>query len=175
MSTSYGIIRQSGGHILVSSGVGRGTTFRIFLPRVEMTAVVGAERTPPRADQKGTETILLVEDEPSVLKLFRDVLRQKGYNVLATGGAEDALEVARRHGGEIHLLLTDVVLPGMRGPDLARRIVALRPGLKVLYVSGYSEEFANPKGGAPPGGALLSKPFPPEVFVRRVRETLDGA
>ncbi len=175
LSTSYGIVRQSGGHILVSSSVGRGTTFRIFLPRVPTPPESLAGREGARADHRGTETVLLVEDEPSVLKLFRDVLRKKGYRVLTAGRSEEAFETAARHEGPIHLLLTDVVLPGMRGPDLARRLVATRPGMRVLYVSGYSEEFSSGRDASSPGGSLLSKPFPPETLVRRVREVLDEA
>ncbi len=175
LSTSYGIVRQSGGHILVASGVGRGTVFRIFLPRVPTPPESHAVRVGARADQRGTETVLLVEDEPSVLKLFRDVLRKKGYCVLTAGRAEEAISTAVRHEGPIHLLLTDVVLPGMRGPDLARRLVASRPGLRVLYVSGYSEEFTGRRDATSAGGMLLSKPFPPETLVRRVREVLDEA
>jgi signal transduction histidine kinase len=162
----YGIVRQSGGGIGVDSAPGRGTTFSIYLPLAE----AGAGRAPdvPGAGTvvSGAATILLVEDDDDVRALTRETLGGDGYRVLEAPDAEAALRVAARGGEAIHLLLTDVVLPGLNGPQLAERFAALRPDARVLFVSGYTDQTLEP------GAAFLMKPFEPEVLLRKVREVL---
>ena len=166
----YGIVRQSSGHIEVSSEPGKGTTFRVHLPRG-----VGnlAEAAPePPSPTHGVETVLLVEDEPMVLDLGSRVLRSHGYRVLVASNAAEALQVAREHAGTIDLLLTDVVMPGLPGPELAARLETVTPGLRVLYVSGYADDSVA-RLGAEEGISFLAKPFTGEALAARVREVLD--
>jgi PAS domain S-box-containing protein len=174
LSTVYGIVKQSNGHILVYSELGHGTTFKIYLPRVEekMTAI-------PRRDEigympKGNETVLLVEDEPLVRGLAIRVLREQGYNVLEAANGIEALNVAQEHAGEkIHLLLADVVMPQMGGKELADRLKAFRPGIKVLFTSGYTDQAIVQRGLLNPLFSFLEKPFSSSGLVRQVREILD--
>jgi CheY-like chemotaxis protein len=177
LSTVYGIVAQSGEQIRVDSAPGRGTTFRIYPPRVAGT---DGERTAGEvgADQPvvpiGYETILLVEDEEDVRRLVPQVLRTSGYSVLTAGGGAEALEVASRHDGPIDLL-TDAVMPGLSGPDLAERLRAVRPATAVLFMSGYTDHPAVHQaatGGA--GVGFLPKPFKPDVLARTVRERLEA-
>jgi len=175
LSTVYGIVKQSGGHITVASEVGKGTTFKVYLPRVE-----DALEAPPNvewartAGEKGKETILLVEDEPGVRELARMVLSEQGYTVIEAQNSEDAVRLAGRHGSEIHLLLTDVVMPGMSGHDLAKHLTALYTNLRVLYMSGYTYNVIAENGTLEEGLSFLQKPFTPQVLTQRVREALSG-
>jgi CheY-like chemotaxis protein len=174
LSTVYGIVQQSGGHLEVDSAPGRGSTFRVYLPRVsaeaedvDATAVIwGAPR--------GTETLLLAEDEAPVRSFARDALRTYGYTVLEAGDGTEARRVADAHAGPIHLLLTDLIMPGLGGARLGEALTASRPGLKVLYLSGYTAE-ALVRRGALAEGAIhfLQKPFTPSALARKVREVLD--
>jgi PAS domain S-box-containing protein len=168
----YGIVKQSGGYIWVNSEVGKGTTFRIYLPRTE----VEVDETGPggiRVEaQRGTETLMLVEDDGSVRELVRNVLRDKGYRVLEASRGEEALELSELYAGRIDLLVTDVVMPQMSGCELAHRLVGLRPQVKVLYISGYTDNAAWYPGGLDAEGAFLQKPFTPEALARKVREVL---
>jgi PAS domain S-box-containing protein len=173
LATVHGVVRQSGGHIGVTSEPGRGTTFKIHLPRVEVASEPIQKADGPRKDLQGSETLLLVEDEASVLLFARSVLVKSGYRVIEARHAEEALLVAERHTGALHLLLTDLVMPGLNGLELARRLVALKPGLRVIYMSGYSDTLLH-EGILPPGTAFLSKPFTPETLLGKVRETLEG-
>jgi signal transduction histidine kinase/CheY-like chemotaxis protein len=174
LATVYGIVRQSGGAIEVESASGAGTTFRLFLPCVD-----AAERPvlPPAAagdPDTGDETILLLEDEGSVRELAERQLTDRGYRVLAVAKCAEALELAEQHDGPIDLLLTDVVLPQMSGPEVAERLGVLRPAVKVLYVSGYTDDALGGHGVLGPGIALLTKPFTSAQLGRKVREVLDG-
>ena len=173
LATVYGIVRQSGGHIWVYTEPGHGTVFKVYLPRVE--AATGEPVTPtvhPR-DTLGTETILIVEDDDGVRMLVRTVLEARGYRVLVAANADDALHQAA-HDGSIELLLTDVVMPGMSGADLAARIRDLAPTVKVLFVSGYTENTIVHHGVLDPGVAFLAKPFSPDALAERVRAELDS-
>ncbi len=175
LSTTYGIVKQSGGSIWVYSEPGHGTTFKIYLPRCEEPLEERAAAAPVREAAPGTETILLVEDEPEVRRLVEKLLRLKGYRVLSAGGPSDALAISKRHEAPIELMLTDVIMPEMNGRELARVLGASRPRMRVLYMSGYTDAAMSQQGILPPGTAFLSKPFTPEALARKVREVLDAA
>jgi signal transduction histidine kinase len=172
LATVYGIVQQSDGHVRVDSAPGAGTTFRVYLPRVEAPVEAPREAAPVTAPEAGSETVLVAEDEPLVRVLVRKTLTQAGYRVLEAGGGEEALQLAARHDGTIHLLVTDVVMPGMSGRELMRRLAEVRPSVKVLYMSGYSDEAVERHGVLDPGTAFMQKPFTPSVLARRVREVL---
>ncbi|MGH7418125.1 MAG: ATP-binding protein, partial [Candidatus Rokuibacteriota bacterium] len=172
LATVYGIVRQSGGRIAVSSTAGAGTTFRIHLPRVDAPVEAAREVVPVSAPAAGTETILVAEDEQMVRVLMRKVLEQAGYTVLLASGGAEALQLAERHAGPIHLLVTDVVMPGMNGRELARRLVERRPETNVLYISGYADDAVERHGVLDPGTAFMQKPFSPSALARRVRDVL---
>jgi two-component system cell cycle sensor histidine kinase/response regulator CckA len=174
LSTVYGIVKQSGGYITIDSEPGLGTTFTTYLPVAQEAAqqAAGASRLP--RPLSGTETILLVEDEPGLRRLVHRTLEQHGYSVLNAATAEDAVSIARRHTGPIHLLLSDVIMPGLSGPDLAQRLVRLRPSIRVLYVSGYTSQAVEGTGAVSPHARFLSKPFSPSVLATKVRECLDA-
>jgi PAS domain S-box-containing protein len=170
----YGIVKQSGGYIWVYSEVGKGATFKIYLPRTEETIDESGPGRDALKAQEGTETLLLVEDEDAVRALVRNVLREKGYRILEASRGEEALELAEQFGGPIDLLVTDVVMPQMNGRELARRLTTLLPRIKVLYISGYADNAVWYQGGLDSGGAFLQKPFSPEALARKVREVLGG-
>ena len=175
LSTVYGIVRQSGGHLWVYSEVGRGTTFKVYLPRVEAAAEQRAlESSSVKPTSQGLETILLVEDEETVRRLARDILEMNGYHVLPAANGSEALRLCEQHAGPIHLLLTDVVMPQMSGREIAERAATLYPALKVLYMSGYTDDSIIHHGVLDAGIALLEKPFTPDALARKVRETLDA-
>jgi two-component system cell cycle sensor histidine kinase/response regulator CckA len=175
LSTVYGIIKQSGGYVFVQSELGRGTVFTIYFPRVdEPSASLGALPA-SLAAVGGAETILLVEDEESVRQLVRETLESRGYHVLEAANGQDALAVAASHADTIHLIITDVVMPGLSGHELVQKLLPARPGTKVLYLSGYAEDaFASP---LPADGKriFLQKPFTLQSLSRRVREVLGPA
>jgi PAS domain S-box-containing protein len=171
LSTVYGIVKQSGGYVMVQSEEGRGTTFHIYLPRVEGVA----ERHPvPVALTAlgGTETVLLVEDEESVRQLVRETLAAKGYRVVEADNGESGVAVAAKHQGKIDLVITDVVMPGMGGRELVKQLAQTRPETKVLYLSGYTEDAIVSEGTIESGAAFLQKPFTLQNLSRKVREVL---
>jgi signal transduction histidine kinase len=175
LATAYGIVKQSGGHITVDSEAGRGTTFRIYLPRVEGTAADSERTTSSSLLPTGTETILLVEDEAGVRRLSSTVLETQGYIVLEAASGDIALQVARSETGPIHLIVTDVVMPGMNGRELWERLKVLRPDSRVLFMSGYTDDAIARHGVLEPGIAFLQKPFTPFSLAQKVREVLDAA
>jgi len=175
LSTVYGIVRQNGGVIAVYSEEGNGSTFRIYLPRTRESAASPLSPPQSRTDlPSGDETILLVEDDEMVRDLIQNVLEPLGYKVLFAADGHQALELARQHTAPIHLLLTDVVMPDMNGTTLAERLHAQRPGLKILFVSGYSWTVIEQQEMQLPRSAFLQKPFAPLQLARKVREVLDG-
>ncbi|MEX1263193.1 MAG: ATP-binding protein [Actinomycetota bacterium] len=174
LSTVYGIVKQSGGHIWVYSELGRGTVFKVYLPRIEAAP---EERKTPAVEPRhaeGTETILLAEDDSAVRALVRIVLEGRGYRVIEAATAHEAIEAASKHEGPIHLLLTDVVMPGLSGIELAERIGAIAPGLRVIYMSGYTENTIVHHGVLNPAVSFLAKPFSPGALAARVRADLDS-
>jgi two-component system, cell cycle sensor histidine kinase and response regulator CckA len=175
LSTVYGIVKQSGGSITVESHPGKGTTFKIYFPLVEESPqrMEGGGGIPDPA--RGRETILLVEDEPSVRGLVFEALRLNGYTVLEARHGIEALLTGTKHVGPIHLLLTDVVMPQMSGPEVADKLTIVRPDMKVLFMSGYPDHPVFAQGGLKKATAFLQKPFTPNVLVQKVREVLDGA
>jgi two-component system, cell cycle sensor histidine kinase and response regulator CckA len=171
LSTVFGIVRQSGGTIVAESEVGRGTTFKAFFPTADKHAVASRASRPQRTTLRGFETILLVEDDPSVRLLAHTILRKLGYHVLEAQSGGDAFLLCEQHEGEIHLLLTDVVMPRMSGRQLAERLLLVRPAMKVLYMSGYTndEVVRSVRGNAI---AFIEKPITPELLARKVRDML---
>jgi CheY-like chemotaxis protein len=171
LSTVYGIVKQSGGYVMVQSEIERGTTFHIYLPRVNGVAEKHAAPVPHTA-LGGTETVLLVEDEESVRQLVRDTLSAKGYCVIEAEDGEAGLAAASLHDGKIDLLITDVVMPGMGGRELVKQLAQLRPEAKVLYLSGYTEDAILSDGTIDHGAAFLQKPFTLQNLSRKVRDVL---
>jgi CheY-like chemotaxis protein len=171
LATVYGIVKQSGGHVSVYSEPGRGTTFRVYLPRVdaEVDRPTGMPASPP---PRGTETILVLEDADALRMLVREMLEDWGYTVIEGSTSEEALAKAERHPGPIHALLTDVVLPRISGPEFAARIAVSRPDIRVLFMSGYSDAGIGEQLG--PETAFIQKPFTTDALLRRLREVLDA-
>jgi CheY-like chemotaxis protein len=174
LATVYGIVKQSDGDIWVESELEKGTEFRIYLPRCnEAARTPGTPGSPVEAIPRGSETVLLVEDELGVRGLAMAVLESSGYTVLSTEQPEQAIELCERHEGPIHLLLTDVVMPGMSGHDVAKSFSARRPETKVLFMSGYTPDVAL-RHGVLANSAYLQKPFSPAALARKVRDVLDS-
>lgn len=176
LSTVHGIVKQSGGHISVSSELGRGSTFKVYLPRVQALP----ERVPCTSSQRalarrGAETILVVEDDEFVREIISEVLNNCGYEVMIATRGMEAIQLVEQHRGPIHLLLTDVVLPQMSGPQIAERVTAIRPEIRVLFMSGYPEEAIVHRRVLDPGTAFVHKPFTSGALAREVRAMLDGA
>ena len=172
LSTVYGIVKQSNGYVFAESQIGAGTTFYVYLPRVEETVEELGPVTTQESEKGGCETVLLVEDEESVRELVRVTLISRGYKVLEAENGESGLRIAEATKGPIDILVTDVVMPGMGGRELAKRLVALRPGTSVLYLSGYTEDAIVTQGALSPGTAFLQKPFTLQNLAKKVREVL---
>jgi two-component system, cell cycle sensor histidine kinase and response regulator CckA len=174
LSTVYGIVKQSGGYIWVYSEPGKGTTFKVYLPRVEEKVDAKPDMAKAPAVRKGSETILLVEDEEAVRELASMILSAKGYLVLPAQSSQEAEHFSAKHDGEIHLLLTDIMMPGVSGRELARRITARHPRTKVLYMSGYTDNVLAQGGVLEDGVSFLQKPFSPAALAQKVRDVLDA-
>ena len=176
LSTVWGIVTQSGGWVAVHSAPGAGSTFKVFLPRVSAARdTYTAPRSHPPPSLNGSETVLLVEDEPQVRTIVRTTLQRHGYHVLEAQNAGDAFLICEQHHAIIDLLLTDVVMPRVSGPELAERLLAMRPKLRVLFVSGYTENaFKRMTTLDTFPGAFMPKPFTPDALLRKVREVLDA-
>jgi CheY-like chemotaxis protein len=173
LSTVYGIVKQNNGYIMTYSEVGHGTTFRIYFPRVRETPELRDKKSHQEGFAKGSETILIVEDEEALRELARELLEANGYKVIEAELGENALRLVEGSQTPIDLLLTDVVMPGMGGKQLAKQLLELRPGLHVLYMSGYTDDVINNRGVLPENTLLLPKPFTRAVLLRKVREALD--
>ena len=173
LSTVYGIIKQSGGYIWVYSEPGQGTTFKVYLPRVEADADSVQKEHAPKEMLHGSETVLVVEDDEAVLKLAGRILRRHGYSVLEAQNAEEALSISSQHEGLIHLIVTDVVMPGMSGRELAGRLRSIEPETKVLFMSGYTDHAIVHQGVLDKDVTFFQKPFTSDTLVRKVREVLD--
>ncbi len=172
LATVYGIVRQSGGHVEVYSEPGRGSTFKVYLPRVDEPPDM-TEQAKPQIPLGGTETILLVEDDPALQAMTRELLEDAGYRVIAAYSGDVAIDLASRPRETIDLLLTDVVMPRMTGPDLARRITERLHGVRVLFMSGYTEGAILESSDLPRDSAFVSKPFTRDSLLAKVRELLD--
>lgn len=174
LTTCQTIIRQSGGHILVESEVGKGTTFKVYFPRVDQPLDAGSDPTPSAPLQGGTETLMVVEDDPAVRFLACGLLETQGYEVLSAINGQDALHVAQSHkGAPISLVITDVIMPLMGGKVMAEWLKATYPDIKVLFTSGYTDDAIAKHGVFEPGVAFLQKPYTPRILTRKVREMLD--
>jgi CheY-like chemotaxis protein len=173
LSTVYGIVKQSGGYIWVSSAVEQGTTVTIYLPPAKGGATPCEPVPEPRGRPTGRETILVVEDEDAVRAPVVRTLRKGGYQVLEATNGRDALQVAERHDGPIDLILTDVVMPQMSGPEMVERLSPAHPATRVLYMSGYTDDALGRHGALEPGTLLLEKPFTLSALTHRVRAVLN--
>jgi PAS domain S-box-containing protein len=175
LATVYGVVSQSGGRIAFASDRGKGTEFRIYLPRVELRAPAAPPPPASRERERRAATILLVEDEDAVRLLTAHILREQGFDVLVAENGADALAVSARHPGTVDLVLTDVVMPRMSGRELADRLVETRPKARILFMSGYTHEKIAEHGVLEPGVAFIHKPFAPDVLERRIRDMLDAS
>ncbi len=173
LATVYGIVKQSGGYISVYSEAGLGTSFRVYLPRVDDPLEVVTTRTPAFYAGGGSETILLVEDQPALLELFRKLLRRDGYQVMAASTPAEALRISQRHPGRVDVLMTDVVLPGMNGRILAEKFAKVHPETRVLFVSGFTENVVTQQGKPDSETSFLQKPFTHQDLSQKIREILD--
>jgi CheY-like chemotaxis protein len=175
LATVYGVVKQSGGIVGVESEQGTGSKFKIYLPLAEESVLASAPEATGESDVTGTGTILLVDDEESLRKLTADVLAERGYTVLSAGDGIQALEIARSYIEPIHLLLTDLAMPRLGGPALARYMAHLRPETRVLFMTGHAERDTASQGALPAGTEALQKPFNKDSLIRQVRQALDAA
>jgi two-component system cell cycle sensor histidine kinase/response regulator CckA len=173
LSTLYGIAKQNNGFIWVYSEPGQGSTFKIYLPKVKGDVKEEEIEQTPVENLSGSETVLIVEDDDSLRKLTRTVLKQRGYKILEAENGEDALRISKEHEGSIDLMITDVVMPKMSGKETAERLQPLHPQMKVIYMSGYTDDAIVHHGVLAAGLNFLEKPFSLEGLARKVREVLD--
>jgi len=173
LATVYGIVKQNAGYIFAHSEPGQGATFKVYLPRVEGEATSFEKEQGPMNGFRGSETILLVEDDDTLRDLAKKILQRHGYSVLDAHNGEKALRVTDKHHGPLHLILTDVVMPGMNGREVVERLQSLRQDIKVLYMSGYLDNGIAPHGILDPGINFIEKPFTPKSLVMKVRRVLD--
>jgi CheY-like chemotaxis protein len=174
LATVYGIAKQSGGFVSIVSTVGVGTTVTSYFPRAHEALQPVSERVRPQAELHGAETVLVAEDQAAVRDLMVRVLEGLGYAVLAARDGSDAIKIEEGHPGPIDLLLSDVIMPGLNGPDLAQRLLRRRPSMRVLYVSGFTSHLATRLGTIGSRAGFLQKPFTPDRLARKVREVLDA-
>ena len=172
LATVYGIVKQSGGFIWVYSELNKGTLFKVYLPRVEESVQAVRQEDPEAPVLQANETILLAEDSVSLREMAREYLESVGYAVLEAASGAEALQKAKEFDGTIHLLLTDVVMPEMSGPELARQIAALRPEVRVIFTSGYTNDAIARQGVLDPSVAFIQKPYRPKALARRIQEVL---
>jgi two-component system, cell cycle sensor histidine kinase and response regulator CckA len=168
LATVYGVVKQSEGYIWVDSNPGKGTTFKVYLPLAVRGVVAPTIEQAPVTAPRGSETVLLAEDEDSLRTLVSDLLEQNGYKVLSASNGTHALEVAEKYDGPIHLLLTDVVMPGMGGPALAKNLAHVRPETRILFMSGYIEFHSTGSANLPRDIKILQKPFSNDTLIREV-------
>jgi two-component system, cell cycle sensor histidine kinase and response regulator CckA len=169
----YGIVKQSNGYIWVYSEPGKGTTFKVYLPRVEGDGIIQRSKAIPEERLEGTETILVVEDDDTVRELVQRIFHEYGYSVIEAPDGEEGLQICAQRAGEIDLLLADVVMPGMNGPELAEYATSIKDGIKVLYMSGYAGRAISHNGLVKEEVQFLQKPFSPDELLHKARETLD--
>ena len=174
LATVYGIVRQSGGSVWAYSEPGQGATVEVYLPRSESRVLEEAVRPAAPTDTRGSETILLAEDEESLRRLTARMLETRGYEVIAAGTATEAVRIAEEQGREIDLLLTDLIMPELSGGELAKQVRTVAPGVRVLFMSGYADDVMTSKGALEPGAPFLEKPFSAHGLAAKVRETLDA-
>jgi CheY-like chemotaxis protein len=174
LATVYGVVKQSGGYVWVYSELGKGTTFKIYFPRIDepVQAVAAMDQGKPELSRR-SETILLVEDAESLRELTRVLLKNNGYTVLVAENGAEAIELAEHEDRPIHLLLTDVVMPGMSGREVANYLTAKRPDMRVIYMSGYTNDVIAHHGVLDSGISFIEKPFSQETLMRKLREVLD--
>jgi len=172
LATVYGIVKQSGGSVWVYTEVGIGTTFTIYLPCVDEALEMVSPSDKVENAERGSQTILIVEDDAALLQVTLQSLENVGYAILAAQSPAEAIQISESHSGPIHLMVTDVIMPGMSGAQLATHLSALRPGMKVLYVSGYTDDTIVCHGVLEPGLAFLQKPFSPKALARKVGEVI---
>jgi two-component system cell cycle sensor histidine kinase/response regulator CckA len=171
LATVYGIIKQSGGYVWVYSESGQGTAFKVYLPVEESPVSVAAAAPPP--DRAAGEHVLIVEDEPTVRYMTSRALKEHGYRVLEASDGPEALRLVEQANGDLDLIITDVIIPGLDGTELARRAASLKPGIPILFMSGYTDDDIVRRGLLDPGQPFLQKPFTPDALVRRVAELLE--
>jgi CheY-like chemotaxis protein len=173
LSMVYGFLKQSGGHVSVASDVGLGTTFKLYLPRLGEAAQASPGRVAGAAAVGGAETILLTEDAASLREMIEEILTSSGYRVLSAPSAEHALQLAEEYAGTIDMLLTDMVMPGMSGAELAERMHKVRPDARILFMSGYTDDVMVQRGILAEEALLIQKPFASDALLRKVRDILD--
>jgi two-component system, cell cycle sensor histidine kinase and response regulator CckA len=174
LATVYGIVRQNGGHVSLESAVGKGTRLTVYLPSTAEAQPAAAAEPGPEPRRQGSETVLLVEDDPALRLVIREALQVEGYTVVDGDDPAAALAAAAAHPQPIHLMITDLVMPHLTGREAAERVRAARPAIKVIYMSGYSSALPEPLGGLPDGSAFLQKPFSLDALLRKLREALDA-